>query len=255
VGGPLLSAELVYARAWQRLQEWSEAAIPRALQQRVEREWRASAALRARYRDTFQAYALARCLQEARRKLGQATPEDEETKTMADILADLTDLDESQLEALAKRAMELRRKKRVESRRAETLGKRLMPRLQVAAKAVKQQIAALQTHEKRILTAVEEVAAGREPDLTGLKLGRGVAVPGEKRPQTEAQLEGRRKGLKAMRAKRGISATRKLSDEQVREIRGKAASGTFPSQLAREYGLSVGTVSSVIRRKTYSEVE
>lgn len=47
----------------------------------------------------------------------------------------------------------------------------------------------------------------------------------------------------------------KLTYEQVRAIRRRHASGTSISDLAREYGLGVMTVSAVVNHKTWKDVE
>lgn len=47
----------------------------------------------------------------------------------------------------------------------------------------------------------------------------------------------------------------KLNEEKVREIRIKAAAGAFLTDLAKEYGVSNGTIGYVVNRFTWQHVD
>jgi hypothetical protein len=143
-----------------------------------------------------------------------------------------------------------------EARRAETLGKRLLPRLEVAWRAVLDQIAALGRCRDRLAAAIEEVKAGREPDLTGLKLGKGVVV-GEKRPRSAAQIEHLRQMREKARAPKGQQGVQAVTRERAEEIRQHYAAGAGSvRQMAIEYGISSSTMNAILKRRgAYRERE
>lgn len=52
-----------------------------------------------------------------------------------------------------------------------------------------------------------------------------------------------------------IPPNRKLTIEQVREIRKRYSEGAFINQLARDYNMAHATMSSIVKGHTYKEKE
>jgi Mor family transcriptional regulator len=52
-----------------------------------------------------------------------------------------------------------------------------------------------------------------------------------------------------------IAHLRKLTDDQIIEIRIRANSGEFYAELAREFGLNYITISSIVDRRFYKDVD
>jgi hypothetical protein len=61
--------------------------------------------------------------------------------------------------------------------------------------------------------------------------------------------------VRLARAKKGAAVVKSFTDDQIRDIRSKAAAGFSYKKIIEEYGMSKSTLSYIINRKTYADVE